>query len=707
MGLAASQARFLCLTARKANCEYKSTVLAQEKLDITDQMSIVAYDYAQAMNATKLMWCPNGMSGDFGLTYSLLMMPSAANDFDPYMVTTPSGAIVLNTAYMEAAKAASISPAGGGSGSEDQRDKFLAALVKQGVITETSARDIMVTDYKAVVDDNNNYTFTTVAGASDSVAWQSKKLAGMGAEPMIKTTAGVMTLSGLIMNETMGGRIIDWAKMFVEPGETTSVEIEYERARLQDLRTTIGKGAIDKDVINQLKVDYSAAKEKYRAEHSDLEGDDYKTLCAGWDEVINYATLYNNVDPDHPDWLVNANKAPVTYKNEEGETVNVTKADVLARVKEKIDAAYAANEDKESKAVSFSKYINISQNSLDYDAAKNPKAYSVVVNGGINHYEDELKNMTLGDILTQQVVLMANDHITTDSSADKKEAFQEQVLKMLDSMAGILGYSTTRNMEGQGLNVDDASAKALQFAYYMVKNTFLKATDYQAVGSRYNNHAMTENSAYQNAVQYNRLASDGEGETKSNKYYAVSLSNMMAAFLTYYENALSGINSPYVVGKSVDTSKFVTQDSGYAYIANDETDAIPMNEKLADFYDKLYNNIVEHGWRYDGSVDDNEYLETVLKNGRYSMCSLNEDGYYYQTRYNETGYMVEVSDTDAIARAEAEFTAKKAELTYKEDTIDMKTKKLDAEIASISAEVDSVRNIISKAIEKTFTMFST
>ena len=121
----------------------------------------------------------------------------------------------------------------------------------------------------------------------------------------------------------------------------------------------------------------------------------------------------------------------------------------------------------------------------------------------------------------------------------------------------------------------------------------------------------------------------------------------------------------------------------------------------------MFNNIVEHGWRYDSSVDDNEYLETVIKNGRYSMCSLNEDGYYYQTRYNETGYMVEVSYKDAIARAEAEFTAKKAELTYKEDTIDMKTKKLDAEIASISAEVDSVRNIISKAIEKTFTMFST
>ena len=132
-----------------------------------------------------------------------------------------------------------------------------------------------------------------------------------------------------------------------------------------------------------------------------------------------------------------------------------------------------------------------------------------------------------------------------------------------------------------------------------------------------------------------------------------------------------------------------------------------MREKDADFFDQLFNNLLEYGWRYDSSIDDNEYLEAVLKNGRYSMSSLNDDGYYYQTRYNETGYMEEVSDTDAIARAEAEFAAKKAELTYKEDTIDMKTKKLDAEIASITAEVDSVKNIITKSIEKTFTMFST
>ena len=251
MGLAASQARFLCLTARKADCEYKSTVLAQEKLNITNQMSQIANDYSQALNATKLMWCNPGVENDFGLTYSLLMTPSAINDYNPYMVTTPSGAIVLNTAYMEAAKAAGLNKAGGVFGDreqmQDQRDKFIAALVTEGIITDPTARDIMVKDYVATRDGDNNITFEEVPGDTESVAWipasndPLQLMAGLGKEPMIKTAAGVMTISDLIMNDSIGGRIVDWAQMFVQSSDMTTVEYDYEEQRLNSLLQKINQ----------------------------------------------------------------------------------------------------------------------------------------------------------------------------------------------------------------------------------------------------------------------------------------------------------------------------------------------------------------------------------------------------------------------------------------------------------------------------------
>lgn len=76
------------------------------------------------------------------------MTPSAANDYNPYMVTTSSGAIVLNSEYAAAAKAAGISKAGGIS-SADGRDKFIAALVPGGIVTQDTANSIMTTDYVA------------------------------------------------------------------------------------------------------------------------------------------------------------------------------------------------------------------------------------------------------------------------------------------------------------------------------------------------------------------------------------------------------------------------------------------------------------------------------------------------------------------------------------------------------------------------------
>ena len=260
MGLAASQARFLCLTARKADCEYKSTVLAQEKLNITNQMSQIANDYSQALNATKLMWCNPGVENDFGLTYSLLMTPSAINDYNPYMVTTPSGAIVLNTAYMEAAKAAGLNKAGGvfadAETMQDQRDKFLAALVTEGIITDVTARDIMVKDYVASRDNDNNITFAEASGETDSVAWipasndPFQLMSGLGKEPMIKTGGGVMTLADLITSDSIGGRIIDWAKMFVGNGKMTTVEYEYEEARIDALRNSLNRNIVSDDVIS-------------------------------------------------------------------------------------------------------------------------------------------------------------------------------------------------------------------------------------------------------------------------------------------------------------------------------------------------------------------------------------------------------------------------------------------------------------------------
>ena len=82
------------------------------------------------------------------------MMPSAANDFDPYMVTSKSGAVVLNSKYADAAEYAGISMAGGVPSAEG-RNKFLKALANI---------DNAKPDNPRVVDNKDNNVITKYDG---------------------------------------------------------------------------------------------------------------------------------------------------------------------------------------------------------------------------------------------------------------------------------------------------------------------------------------------------------------------------------------------------------------------------------------------------------------------------------------------------------------------------------------------------------------
>ena len=106
-------------------------------------------------------------------------------------------------------------------------------------------------------------------------------------------------------------------------------------------------------------------------------------------------------------------------------------------------------------------------------------------------------------------------------------------------------------------------------------------------------------------------------------------------------------------------------------------------------------------------VTDNEWLQNQLKRGSLFISSLNNDGYYYQGPYTLNGHVKEVTDENAIARAELEYNVQKSKLNSKEESLELQMKNLDMEISSLTTEYDTVKNLISKGIEKVFTMFST
>lgn len=149
MGLAASQARLLTITTRKADCEYQSMRLSHQKIALSRDMTALSNEYQNSLTQTKLVYDFYG-TGDTStpVSYNLLMTPSILNNNVPIMLTNAEGRVVLDSKYAAAARAAGIPQEGiNGLPSEAIRDAFLSALGDQGIISKNLAEDLQNITY--------------------------------------------------------------------------------------------------------------------------------------------------------------------------------------------------------------------------------------------------------------------------------------------------------------------------------------------------------------------------------------------------------------------------------------------------------------------------------------------------------------------------------------------------------------------------------
>ena len=201
-------------------------------------------------------------------------------------------------------------------------------------------------------------------------------------------------------------------------------------------------------------------------------------------------------------------------------------------------------------------------------------------------------------------------------------------------------------------------------------------------------------------------AEDYNTWVKKGSTYALSLSNLTEAFLTNFVNGMDSYSGSYGIFDKVSDSYYVTDDPGYIYDVN-SGENIDTDYYESEFYSIMFNTICQNGWYENEFVDDKDYLDNAIKTGQLFVVSRGSDNYYYQERYVmiNGGHIMENSDEDAIARAEREYAVKKSKINTKEEQLEIEMKQLDAEIASLTAEYDTVKSMISKNVEKTFTMF--
>lgn len=204
MGLAASQARFLAITSRKADCEYRSMVLAQEQLSISRELEAATEDYENSINATTLAWDMDG-TGEYvyDLSYNTLMSPSEANKYTPYLLSRSDGKLAVTDDYTSAMKNAISSILG----KDAVETMFTADNTFKGLCNykdSTTGSTVKISDetkkaiYLSFLQElqGSRSISTTQALAAGAVGLKTG--AGLGEELMGRETSNQMYLSTMV-----------------------------------------------------------------------------------------------------------------------------------------------------------------------------------------------------------------------------------------------------------------------------------------------------------------------------------------------------------------------------------------------------------------------------------------------------------------------------------------------------------------------------
>jgi hypothetical protein len=188
---------------------------------------------------------------------------------------------------------------------------------------------------------------------------------------------------------------------------------------------------------------------------------------------------------------------------------------------------------------------------------------------------------------------------------------------------------------------------------------------------------------------------------------SLNLNNLANAFLTYFAAYMEGLSNEVYGAKAGNTlgQQLVTNDTSYRYTiyaGTLDTEAA----KQALYYDTLFNQICAGGWLENDEITDSTYLQNLLQNGMAFVTKPKDDGYYYQGNFATDSYIKEITDDNAIAKAEAKYNTEKTKLNSKEQILDLKMKNLDTEISALTTEYDSVKSVISKNVEKSFKRYN-
>ena len=698
MGMAASQARLLTITARLADNELKSQSINNAKMRLATQSSQASEKYINALNSANLMFSNYDASGTAQsqlLTFNALTAFSSYNN--QYGLVNAAGQLLVSESE------AKIYESAGGN-----LNDYLQA---HGLVYDTTYFD------KLEAIDNK----------------------GMYPEPF---------------NNISTADLKSWYEAYGSI-ENSQEQEDYEKkyndyvASSNALKTAL-KTAFSDYVEKNTKSDYNGTS---------LTEDNPKSISGLYNRFNSFASNINYLTSSATENIAEIKKR-LKYDSATG--LKVSGVPTSVSISEELDAdkkptgnfVLAIDDDKWTYSQdSLGKYKILSCPEDEVDSEDVNKVYTKY-NKPTNLFdsiEDMIKALSYtSNDYNEDGALASTDvfkfeDVTKDAKgnytvtsyytipngteSDANANYERIKTTLEDYLSSIYSVLTSQ----ESINIDDLTEKQLNGELNETNFVNIEDTKYNKDGKSINDLMTDYNAKRKDFINF--IFSDGENASANNTSAYAEISKLLklgvitAKELTnadYVLKLLSGYAVDNEGNSIIDSSNgniklssafgsviknmFVknmiseTGEPKYSWIDENDTTNSGNAEAKAQWYTNLFNRM-KQGYKQleNGLASSSQWIEYALESGIVSMEQVDKNYNWKSLDYKTCTKITEETDNSAaVTKAEAEYNRAMNDINSKDSMYDIQLKNIDTEHSALQTEYDSIKNAMTKNIERTF-----
>lgn len=692
MGMAASQARLLTITARLADNELRSQTINNAKMRLATQSSQASQNYINALNNATLKFSNYDSAGNAliqDLSYNALTAYSSYNT--QYGLVNSANQILVSEAEAEmfASSKGSLDAYLKKHGLEYTTTYFdeLGALENSGYpepFNYMSVDDLKtyyegygsyesskeVEDYekayKAYLLSSSNLTKATEDSFKNYLKFSGNnpKIEEVGEEKtfQINTIASATTISGALsaFKDAFKG--------------SNNATFNLNNLVAQGLLSEAAKKEIEK------RIDCYSMSTDPKTGMSSVKYTDDTSLTKS----------APNADGN------------IEYVTEDGITITVdANGNVVGCDDSTIKTNYGCTVTYANPAVdgtvSFSEFIN----GITYTTSNTAEDGSVVTNDFYYKYQvvdgkEVLTTSTYSDNLDEgkkQLNSVAEEIIFYIINSANYENFSD---KLLDPSFPAYSYGINPNQKVPGL---DMTVEEVLNGYKDSKNAFLNNIFDSSSASIAEQH-IRDNYSFE---------VPGDVDESGNPIkYVVTVDNLTDVnFVLKYlkaeglkqSNSFNTVIKEYLIDNMID----LYGEPKYAWVDENDTSNTGNADAKAQWYTNLFNRMKQgHKVLENGLASSSEWLAYALENGIVSLEQVDKSFKWNGLSYKTCTKITEETDTEATTKAEAEYNRAMNDIKAKDNIYDMQLKNIDTEHTSLQTEYDVIKGVIDKNVQRTF-----